>query len=126
MPARRNPRGQGCQRRPKAKEVGAAQRPRGRTVQTGTKQELTSKGEIIECTVEGIHDTLLEKIREASTQVKVEGNRITVTPKDSKTMGVIPEIIINHGGKLLSLNSRIESLEDIFYRLIKEEENSGE
>ncbi len=99
---------------------------RGRLVRTGTKQELTSKGEVIQFTLEGISDSLIEKIQEIATQVKVEGNCITINPKDSTTISAIPEIIINQGGKLLSLNSRMESLEDIFLRLIKGEESSDE
>ena len=99
---------------------------RGRLVRTGTKQELTAKGEVIEFTLEGISDSLIEKIQEIATQVKVEGNCITINPKDSNTISAIPEIIINQGGKLLSLNSHMESLEDIFLRLIKGEENSDE
>jgi len=95
---------------------------RGHLVKMGTKQELTTKGELIELKVEGINDLLLKKIREVSTQVQLEENLITLSPKDAKTITVIPEIVINQGGKLLSLTSRIESLEDIFYRLIKEEE----
>ena len=95
---------------------------RGHLVKMGTKQELTTKGELIELKVEGINDLLLKKIREVSIQVQLEGNLITLSPKDAKTITVIPEIVINQGGKLLSLTSRIESLEDIFYRLIKEEE----
>ncbi|MCK5139840.1 MAG: ABC transporter ATP-binding protein [Thermodesulfovibrionia bacterium] len=95
---------------------------RGHLVKMGTKQELTTKGELIELKVEGINDLLLKKIREVSTQIQLEENLITLSPKDAKTITVIPEIVINQGGKLLSLTSRIESLEDIFYRLIKEEE----
>jgi ABC-2 type transport system ATP-binding protein len=95
---------------------------RGQLVKMGTKQELTTKGELIELKVEGINDLLLKKIREVSTQVQLEGNLITLSPKDAKTITAIPEIVINQGGKLLSLTSRIESLEDIFYRLIKEAE----
>jgi ABC-2 type transport system ATP-binding protein len=99
---------------------------RGHLVRTGTKQELTSRGEIIELTVEGINDLLLENIRAVSLQVKVDGNDIQLTPRDAQTISALPEIIIKQGGKLLSLTTRMESLEDIFYRLIKEEENSHE
>ena len=95
-------------------------------VRTGTKQELTSKGEVIEFIVEGISDALITEIQEVATQLKVEGNCITITPKDINTISAIPQIIINQGGKLLSLNSHMESLEDIFLRLIKGEENSDE
>lgn len=99
---------------------------RGRLVKTGSKEELTAKGESVELKVEGIHDVLLEKLREMSIQLQREGNTITLSPKDSHTISTIPEIVINHGGKLLSLTTRIESLEDIFYRLIKEEETPSE
>jgi ABC-2 type transport system ATP-binding protein len=99
---------------------------RGHLVRTGTKQELTSRGEIIELCVEGMNDLLLENIRAVSAQVKVEGNDIQLTPRDAQTISALPELIIRHGGKLLSLNKRRESLEDIFYRLIKEEENNHE
>jgi len=99
---------------------------RGHLVRTGTKQELTSRGEIIELCVEDTNDLLLENIKAVSAQVTVEGNAIQIKPRDAKTISALPEIIITHGGKLLSLNKRMESLEDIFYRLIKEEENSHE
>ena len=81
---------------------------------------------MIEFTVEGISDSLITKIQEVATQVEVEGNCITINPKDNHTISAIPEIIINQGGKLLSLNSHMESLEDIFLRLIRGEENPDE
>jgi ABC-2 type transport system ATP-binding protein len=99
---------------------------RGHMVRTGSKQELTSKGEIIELCVEGINDLLIEKIRAVSTQMKVEGNNIQLNPRDATTISALPALIIEHGGRLLSLTTRMESLEDIFYRLIKEEENTHE
>jgi ABC-2 type transport system ATP-binding protein len=99
---------------------------RGRLVRTGTKQELTSKGEVIEITVEEVSEPLIAKLQEVATQLKVEGNLITINPKDNNTIGVIPEIIIKQGAKLLSLNSHMESLEEIFLRLIKGEETPDE
>jgi ABC-2 type transport system ATP-binding protein len=95
---------------------------RGRLVRTGTKQELTSKGEVIEITVEGISESLITKLQEVATKVTVEGNLITIHPKDTNTIGIIPQIIINQEAKLLSLNSHMESLEEIFLRLIQGEE----
>jgi ABC-2 type transport system ATP-binding protein len=99
---------------------------RGHLVKTGSKEELTTKGASVELQVEGISDLLLEKLREIALQVQREGNSITLRPREAKTISAIPEIVINHGGKLLSLTTRVESLEDIFYRLIKEEEDSRE
>lgn len=99
---------------------------RGHLLKMGTKQELTSKGELIELQVKGINDRLLEQLRDVSTHVQTEDNRIILSPKDTKTITAIPEMVIHHGGKLLSLTSRMESLEDIFYRIIKEEERTRE
>ena len=99
---------------------------RGHLLKMGTKQELTSKGELIELQVEGINERLLEQLRDVSTHVQTDDNRIIISPKDTKTITAIPEMVIHHGGKLLSLTSRTESLEDIFYRIIKEEERTRE
>jgi ABC-2 type transport system ATP-binding protein len=99
---------------------------RGHLVKMGTKQELTTKGELVELRVEGIEDALIHKLMEVSSQLHLEGDRIILTPKNTKTMSTIPEIVINQGSKLLSLTTRMESLEDIFYRLIKEEEKPSE
>jgi len=99
---------------------------RGHLVKMGNKQELTSKEELIELRVEEINDVLIQKLLEISSQLQSEGDLITLTPKYAEAISTIPEIVINHGGKLLSLTTRTESLEDIFYRLIKEEEKPSE
>ena len=99
---------------------------RGRLVRTGTKQELTSKEEVIEITVEEVSDSLIAKLQNVATQINVEDNLITINPKDNNTIGLIPEIIISQEAKLLSLNSHMESLEEIFLRLIKGEETPDE
>ncbi|MCK5256595.1 MAG: ABC transporter ATP-binding protein, partial [Deltaproteobacteria bacterium] len=99
---------------------------RGHLVKMGNKQELTSKEELIELQVEGINDMLIQKLSEVSSQLQSEGDLITLTPKHAEAISTIPEIVINRGGKLLSLTTRTESLEDIFYRLIKEEEKPSE
>jgi hypothetical protein len=69
---------------------------------------------------------LIQKLSEVSSQLQSEGDLITLTPKHAEAISTIPEIVINRGGKLLSLTTRTESLEDIFYRLIKEEEKPSE
>ena len=99
---------------------------RGRLVKMGNKQELTIKEESIELRVEGINDVLIKKLMEVSSQLQSEGDLIRLTPKEAETISTVPEIVINHGSKLLSLTTRTESLEDIFYRLIKEEEKVSE
>ena len=93
---------------------------RGKLVGSGTKEELTARNTSVELKVEGISDRLLEKIKEVATQVTVDGDTITLSLRGSEPISTLPEIIIKHGAKLLSLTSSAESLEDIFYRLVKE------
>ncbi len=93
---------------------------RGKLAGSGTKEELTARTTSVELKVEGINDRLLEKIKEVATQVAVESDTITLSLRGNEPISTLPEIIINHGAKLLSLNSSAESLEDIFYRLVKE------
>jgi len=93
---------------------------RGKLVGSGTKEELTARTTSVELKVEGISDRLLEKIKEVATAVTVDGDTITLSLSGSEPVSILPEIIINNGAKLLSLTSSAESLEDIFYRLVKE------
>jgi len=93
---------------------------RGKLVGSGTKAELTARNTSVEMKVEGISERLLAKIKEVATQVTVDGDTVTLRLRDSEPISILPEIIINQGAKLLSLNSSAESLEDIFYRLVKE------
>jgi len=99
---------------------------RGHLIKMGTKQQLNTKGEFVELRVEGIDEVLIHKLMEVSSQQKLEGNRLIITPKNANAVNSIPQIVINHGAKLLSFNIRMESLEDIFYRIIKEEEQVSE
>lgn len=93
---------------------------RGKLAGSGTKEELTTRKTSVELKAEGISDRLLEKIKELATQVTVDGDTITLSLRSSQPISALPEMIINHGAKLLSLTSSAESLEDIFYRLVKE------
>jgi ABC-2 type transport system ATP-binding protein len=93
---------------------------RGKLVGSGTKEELTARTTSVEMKVEGINDRLLEKIKEVATQVAVEKNTITLSLRGGEPVSILPEIIIDHGAKLLALTSSAESLEEIFYRLVKE------
>lgn len=93
---------------------------RGKLAGSGTKEELTSRKTSVELNVEGINNRLLEKMREISTQLTVEGNTIKLSLRGSAPISTLPEIVVHQGGKLFSLTSCAESLEDIFYRLVKE------
>lgn len=99
---------------------------RGHVVRIGTTQELATKSELIELRVEGITEVMLSRLKEISHQLQSEGNHILLAPQNEQTISSIPGIVINNGGTLLSLTTKRESLEDIFYTLIKEEEKLHE
>jgi ABC-2 type transport system ATP-binding protein len=92
----------------------------GKLVGSGTKEELTARKTSVELKVDGISDPLLEKIKEVASQITVDGDTILLSLRGSEPISTLPEIIVNQGAKLLSLTSCSESLEDIFYRLVKE------
>jgi ABC-2 type transport system ATP-binding protein len=92
----------------------------GKLVGSGTKGELTARKTSVELKVEDISDRLLEKIKEVASQITVDGDTILLSLRAGEPISTLPEIIVNQGARLLSLNSRSESLEDIFYRLVKE------
>jgi ABC-2 type transport system ATP-binding protein len=93
---------------------------RGKLVGSGTKEELTARTTSVELKVEGISEQLLEKIKAVATQATVDRDTITLSLRGGESVSALPEIIINHGAKLLAMTSSAESLEDIFYRLVKE------
>jgi ABC-2 type transport system ATP-binding protein len=93
---------------------------RGTLVGSGTKEELTARKTSVELKVEGISELLLEKIKAVATQATVDRDTITLSLRGGEPVSALPEIIINHGAKLLAMTSSAESLEDIFYRLVKE------
>jgi hypothetical protein len=60
----------------------------------------------------------LEKV---SKGVRAEGDKYYLTPKDKNTKAAIPEIIVKADARLVTITEEKESLEDIFYRVVKEE-----
>jgi ABC-2 type transport system ATP-binding protein len=97
---------------------------RGKLVKIGSLGELSESAPTILVEVEAGSKTLLKGLEKVSKNVRVEENKYHLTPKDKDTKAAIPEIIVKAGARLVSISEEKESLEDIFYRVVKEEEEN--
>jgi ABC-2 type transport system ATP-binding protein len=95
---------------------------RGKLVKIGSLGELSESAPTILVEVEAGTQKLLKGLEKVSKSVRVEENKYHLVPKDKDTKAAIPEIIVKAGARLVSISEEKESLEDIFYRVVKEEE----
>ncbi|MBN1573556.1 MAG: ABC transporter ATP-binding protein [Deltaproteobacteria bacterium] len=94
---------------------------KGKLVKTGTLGELSENVPTILVEVEEGSQKLLKGLEKVSKSVRVDGNKYHLTPKDKNTKAAIPEIIVKAEARLVTISEERESLEDIFYRVVKQE-----
>lgn len=94
----------------------------GKIVKEGRLDELQKKEPAIRVEVEKANNNILKGLKKEAKEVRAEGNVYHITPKDNNTKAKIPQIIVETGARLVSISDERESLEDIFYRVIKERE----
>jgi ABC-2 type transport system ATP-binding protein len=93
----------------------------GKIVKEGRLDELQKKEPRIRVEVEKANNNILKGLKKEAKEVRAEGNVYHITPKDKNTKAKIPQIIVETGARLVSISDERESLEDIFYRVVKEE-----
>ena len=99
---------------------------KGRILKSGTQSDLSEKGRHLELVVDGFTDTMEREIHALSTKpVEKNGSRLLVYPCSEESSAAIHSIIEKQGGRLMSLAWKGESLEELFYRLVKDE-NMGD
>lgn len=92
----------------------------GKIIKSSTKSDLSGNRKHLEAVVEGFTDTMARQINELSSlPVEKTGNLITFYPQNENDSVAIHKIIIDQGAKLISLSWKGESLEEIFYKLVK-------
>jgi ABC-2 type transport system ATP-binding protein len=94
---------------------------KGLIVKKGRLEELSSKVPSVRVEVAKTSKATAKALGEAAKDVQIDGNVYVITPKDDEAKGRIPEILIKSGDTMVSMTESRESLEDIFYRIIKEE-----
>ncbi len=96
----------------------------GKIVKQGRLDELQKKEPAIRVEVEKANNNILKGLKKEAKDVRTEGNVYHVTPKDKDTKTKIPQIIVETGARLVSISDERESLEDIFYRVVKQQEEN--
>ena len=96
---------------------------RGRIIKSGNKDDLSNKEKYLEIVGEGFTDTLVAQLTAAFKKViDLNGNRMRISLDDENDALAVHQMIVQHGGKIVSFTWVKESLEDIFFRLVKSED----
>jgi ABC-2 type transport system ATP-binding protein len=96
---------------------------RGRIIKSGNKDDLSNKEKYLEIVGEEFTDTLVAHLSAAFKKgIDLNGNRMRISLDDEHDALAIHQMIVQHGGKIVSFTWVKESLEDIFFRLVKSED----
>jgi len=96
----------------------------GQVVRLGKIDDLLAAPSTVEMRVGNQSPALLRALEALAQTVTADGETVTATIGDE---GVIPELaaaVVGHGGRLMSLVPRRESLEDLFIRVVETDETT--
>ncbi len=92
---------------------------KGRIVTEGALEDLLAGAVEVAMQVEGISQKMLDELSALCVSFKIEGSQIRLSLKNNGDIPALAEVVVRNGGKLFSLNSRQNSLEDLFVDLVK-------
>ena len=96
----------------------------GKIVQISSTSDISGNNKHLELTVDGFNDDMEREINSLSVKNLVnEGNFLKVYLKDYNETLNVHRLINEKGGKILSFSWKGESLEEIFYDLVKKKDS---
>jgi len=96
---------------------------RGRIVKSGSKNDLSNKEKYLEIVGEGFTDTLAAQLNATFKKgIDLNGNKMRVSLDNENDALTVHQMIAQHGSRIASFTWVTESLEDIFFRLVKSED----
>ena len=99
---------------------------KGKIIKSGLRGDLSDRGKHLEVTADGFTESMAAAIRPLSQKdIEVDGRSLRIYPGAEKDAVAVHRIIVEGGGRVQSLSWRSESLEEIFYRLVKDEDLGG-
>lgn len=99
---------------------------KGKIIKSGLRGDLSDRGKHLEVMADGFTESMAEAIRALSRKdLEADGRSLRIYPSDEKDSVAVHRIIVEAGGRVQSLSWKSESLEEIFYRLIKDEDLGG-
>jgi len=98
---------------------------RGRIVQSGNTADISGKNKHLELVVEGFGPEIAAAVNSVSVKaLESDGNFIRVFLKDHDDSLKVHQLIQKHGGRIISFSWKGESLEETFYKLVKNGEGA--
>jgi ABC-2 type transport system ATP-binding protein len=91
----------------------------GEVVRLGKIDDLLAAPSTVEMRVKEISPALIRALESLARTVSVKGEEITATITDEEAVPELAAAVVGHGGRLLSLVPRRESLEDLFIRVVE-------
>jgi len=91
----------------------------GEVVRLGRIDDLLAAPSTVSMRVKEVTPGLVRALEALARTVSVEGDEITATIGDEEIVPELAAAVIGHGGRLLSLVPRRESLEDLFIRVVE-------
>jgi len=94
----------------------------GKIIKSGTKNDLSGKDRHIEVVLENYNEAIVQILNSLSRKpVEIYENRMRIFPLEIITLLDIHKTIVQQDGILHSISWNAESLEELFYRVIKNE-----
>ena len=96
---------------------------KGKIIKSGSRDDLSDRGKHLEVTAEGLTGSMAASINLLSHKnIEADGKDLRIYLNDEKDSVNVHRIIVEGGGWVQSLSWKSESLEELFYRLVKHED----
>ena len=92
---------------------------KGEVIRVGTMDDLLAAPTTVEMRVQNISPALVKSLETLARTVRVDGTEISVGIGDEAVIPDLAAAVVGHGGRLLSLIPKRESLEDLFIRVVE-------
>jgi len=94
----------------------------GQVVRLGKIDDLLAAPSTVEMRVGNQSPALLRALASLARTVTVEAEMVSVTIGDEEVIPELAATVVGHGGRLMSLTPRRESLEDLFIRVVEDDQ----
>ena len=92
---------------------------KGEVIRVGAMDDLLAAPATVEMRVQNISPALLRALESLARTIAVDGEEIAIGIGDEAIIPELAAVVVGHGGRLLSLIPKRESLEDLFIRVVE-------
>ena len=92
---------------------------KGQVIRVGAMDDLLAAPATVEMRVQNVSPALVKSLQALARTVTVNGEEVSVGIGDEAIIPDLAAAVVGHGGRLLSLIPKRESLEDLFIRVVE-------